>query len=99
MAEERPSLAQQFRTVVLDLPGAHNQAAMILSDVAGIVLCVGGAGWLATGARTLATAAMFVLTIVTVVVTGPSACHDGLYRSIIAHMGAHPLLAAARTAQ
>ncbi|HLT90051.1 MAG TPA: nucleoside-diphosphate sugar epimerase/dehydratase [Woeseiaceae bacterium] len=98
MAEERPSLAQQFRTVVLDLPRAHKQAAMILSDVAGIVLCVWGAGWLATGARTLATVEMFLLTIVTVVVTVPIAWHEGLYRSIIRYMGADLFVAGSKTA-
>src|SRR5690606_33072835 len=98
MAEERPSLAQQFRTVVLDLPRAHKQAAMILSDVAGIVLCVWGAGWLATGARTLATVEMFLLTIVTVVVTVPIAWRAGLYRSIIRYMGADLFVAGSKTA-
>ncbi|HZD54556.1 MAG TPA: nucleoside-diphosphate sugar epimerase/dehydratase [Woeseiaceae bacterium] len=71
---------------------------MILSDVAGISVCVWGAAWLATGTRHLATPEMVLLTLVAVVVTVPIAWHEGLYRSIIRYMGADLFVVGSKTA-
>jgi FlaA1/EpsC-like NDP-sugar epimerase len=70
---------------------------MILSDVAGVSICVWGAAWLATGTRQLATPDMVLLTLVTIVVTVPIAWHEGLYRSIIRYMGADLFVAGSKT--
>jgi FlaA1/EpsC-like NDP-sugar epimerase len=71
---------------------------MILSDIAGVTLCVWGAVWVATGTRQLATADVVLLTLVTIVVTVPVAWHMGLYRSIVRYMGADLFVAGSKTA-
>lgn len=97
MAQARPNRIQLLRKFILDLPRAHKQIAMILSDVAGVSVCVWGAVWLATGSRQLVTPDIVLLTLVTVVVTVPVAWHEGLYRSIIRYMGADLFVAGSKT--
>lgn len=88
---------QQLRAFILDLPRVHKQAAMMLSDILGVSVCVWGAAWLATGTRQFAIPDLVLLTLVTVVVTVPIAWHEGLYRSIIRYMGADLFVAGSKT--
>ena len=97
MAQVRPNRVQEVRDLILNLPRVHKQTAMILSDVVGVVICVWGAAWLATGTAALVAADMILLTLVTVVVTIPIAWHEGLYRSIIRYMGADLFVAGSKT--
>lgn len=97
MAQPKLNRIQLLRNFILDLPRVHKQTAMILSDAAGISVCVWAAVWLATGSRQLITADIVLLTLVTVVVTVPIAWHEGLYRSIIRYMGADLFVAGSKT--
>lgn len=97
MAQVRPDRIQLLRSFVLNLSRVHKQAAMILSDVAGITVCVWGAAWLATGTRQLMSPDLVLLTVVTVIVTIPIAWYEGLYRSIIRYMGADLFVAGSKT--